>query len=380
VKGEQRLWVSPPNWPPPGEGWQPPVGWRPDPSWPPAPRDWQFWQSAKGGRDLAADPTSEPTDSVETSSDGTWHGWDGDVTIGGDTLSIIRNAPGKMRGKGSGTRRIPLSAISSVTFFSATRILEGAIALGLGGRPAATNLKGALRHFDAVTFRRKNQAAFQALQERLTKVVADNLELGVDFALVDFDLNPDTEQRQEGQHGTQDDIVNYGRLIANAMFGMRTVRIYDNGFVRVSAPLRGSAARFERLISIESSSDVSKKSGAGRTAGAVVTMGLNLAGSNKRGDVYLTITTDSRTYVLHEDPPTASNMKTAKALEAVGLGVLSRRSSEQADPKFKTVENQRLPKDPSTAGRLRELSDLQTQGLITQAEYDQQRTRLLGEL
>jgi membrane protease YdiL (CAAX protease family) len=39
------LWRSPPNWPPPPEGWRPVPGWRPPPDWPAAPAGWSFWEA-----------------------------------------------------------------------------------------------------------------------------------------------------------------------------------------------------------------------------------------------------------------------------------------------------------------------------------------------
>src|SRR5690606_20077316 len=34
---------TPPEWPPPPDGWVPDRGWAPEPSWPAPPRDWDFW-------------------------------------------------------------------------------------------------------------------------------------------------------------------------------------------------------------------------------------------------------------------------------------------------------------------------------------------------
>jgi len=36
--------VTPPNWPPSSNGWEPRMGWEPDSSWPAAPEGWEFWQ------------------------------------------------------------------------------------------------------------------------------------------------------------------------------------------------------------------------------------------------------------------------------------------------------------------------------------------------
>ena len=222
------------------------------------------------------------------------------------------------------------------------------------------------------------QESFQVLHDYLAQVVAHNLAVGVDFGVAEFDpKNRAREERQEAQRRhVQNERETYGSKVADAVFGMRTVRIYEKGFVRICLPLFESRAKFERLLSIESSADVSKKSGVGRATGALLTGGLNvIAASNKRGDVYLTIATDAQTHVLHEDPPTASNMKIAKRLEAVGRGVLAGLSTNESA----TVGTSHLP-GKGTAERLRELGDLLAQGLVDQAEYDEQRTRLLGEL
>lgn len=50
------LYNSPPNWPPPPEGWVPQEGWKPDPSWPPAPDGWQFWTEIETTEPQSRDP------------------------------------------------------------------------------------------------------------------------------------------------------------------------------------------------------------------------------------------------------------------------------------------------------------------------------------
>lgn len=177
----------------------------------------------------------------------------------------------------------------------------------------------------------------------------------------------------------------YGRQVANHTFGMRTVRIYDKGYVRVS--MFGVGGDFQQLLSIEASSDVSKKSGLGRGAVAIVTAGVNLAGSNKRGDVYLTIVTKGTTHVLHEDPPTVMNLRASKSLEAAGRAVI------QANADRTTEETQQSTSAlPSTwaepvsasaegvgAQKLRELAELRDQGLVTEEEFAELRAKLLRE-
>jgi uncharacterized FlaG/YvyC family protein len=223
------------------------------------------------------------------------------------------------------------------------------------------------------------------------------------------------EEKARKEQGRADreaeELARYGRVVLNDVFGGRTVRVYEYGYVRVSVPLLGRNAPFERLVSIEASSDVGKKSALGRGAGAVATMGLNLATSNKRGDVYLTITTDRTTHVLHEDPPTAGNMRTAKRLEASGRSVIGRRpptattappaptsppapsgdggtgSSGGTAPADGTADRTGAGAGDRADGgggtlaeRLRELEALRAEGLVSAEEYERARQRLLESL
>ncbi|MFL6091097.1 MAG: hypothetical protein ACJ71Z_13265 [Aeromicrobium sp.] len=116
----------------------------------------------------------------------------------------------------------------------------------------------------------------------------------------------------------------YGAKCGGGVFGTREVNFFARGYVKVSMAFMSGGAPYEKLIAIEASSDVQKKSGLGRGAAAAVTMGASLAAaSNMRGDVYLTITTQNKTHVLHVDPPTARTMKTAKQLEAEGRALIA---------------------------------------------------------
>lgn len=192
-------------------------------------------------------------------------------------------------------------------------------------------------------------------------------------------------RQDERRQRAADELARYGNKIADELFGLRTIRIYDKGFVRVSIPMLGSNAKFERLIDIEASADVSKKTGLGRGAAAVATMGWSLATSNKRGDVYLTITTDVTTHVLHEEPPTSMNLKQVRRLEAAGRAAVratsstSHVASDEPKPVDKVTRSGPRPA-PSVSDRLRELSALLEEGLVSQEEYDELRTKLLDRI
>lgn len=178
-----------------------------------------------------------------------------------------------------------------------------------------------------------------------------------------------------------------GRQVASEVFGGKTVKIYQKGYVRVGMFGKGP---LEQLTSIEASSDVTKKTGVGRTAMAAMTLGANLATSNKRGDVYLTIVTDRTTHVLHEDPPTDRNLKASKTLEGAGRGVLQTQPDPLADaysappaadsghpagnaPQVASP----VPGAGSLADKLRELSAMRDDGLISAEEYESMRAKLL---
>lgn len=55
------------------------------------------------------------------------------------------------------------------------------------------------------------------------------------------------QRKQEHAKRDADELAHYGRKVIHEMFGVRSIRIYDEGFVRVSVPLLGSNARSEQL-------------------------------------------------------------------------------------------------------------------------------------
>ena len=113
-----------------------------------------------------------------------------------------------------------------------------------------------------------------------------------------------------------------GRLLVREAFGGHTVEVYENGFVRVSMLMRDSVP-FQRLLGVSSSADITKKTGLGRTLGAGATLGANLLSSNKRGDVYLTIVTDEKTYSLHTSAGLGAP-RAAQSIVGTGNAVIGR--------------------------------------------------------
>ncbi|HWL97364.1 MAG TPA: SHOCT domain-containing protein [Nocardioidaceae bacterium] len=169
-----------------------------------------------------------------------------------------------------------------------------------------------------------------------------------------------------------------GQVVESGSFAGKTVTIYQNGFVRVTG-MFSSNAPYERLSLIEASADVGKKTALGRGAGAVMTGGINLLGSTKRGDVYLSIVTDQKTHVLHEDPPTAWGMKASKKLAAAGTAVLQSAAARDAAAGSDQAKSGE-PTSATVADRLRELNAMRAEGLVSAEEFDLLRAKLLDSL
>lgn len=90
-----------------------------------------------------------------------------------------------------------------------------------------------------------------------------------------------------------------GQEIARHAFGVRTIRIYANGYVRIGV-LGAFRAPLERLISIAAAADL----------------------PSTNGRVYLTIVTDRKTHELEEHLLASANLRAAMALDAAGQAVL----------------------------------------------------------
>jgi hypothetical protein len=175
----------------------------------------------------------------------------------------------------------------------------------------------------------------------------------------------------------------YGTTVCEGAFGLRTVKIYSRGYIKVAALMFGGSASYERLISIEFQGDVQKKTGPGRVGAAVLTGGANLLLTpNKRGDVYLTITTDRKTHVLREDPPNALSIRTARQLAASGQGVLLQLQTDAAStaPTNSIALQQSSVTGRTISDRLEELNRLYQQGMVSGTEFQELRANVLREL
>lgn len=175
------------------------------------------------------------------------------------------------------------------------------------------------------------------------------------------------EKKKEAERARKaEEKANYGREVLSEMVGLKTVKFYEKGFVKV-----GMLADFEELTGIEGSADnLQKKSAAGRTAGFVFTGGLNMLGSNKRGDLLITITTKKDVHTLHVDAPYEHDLKSHHRIVSVGKSLLESSKSQ---------ENQGTTAlAPSMSDEIGKLSALKDAGVLTEEEFTEAKKRLLG--
>lgn len=116
----------------------------------------------------------------------TYDGYTGRVELHGDALVIVREGlKAKLTGQSQPIRRVPLAALSAVCFKGATRLVNGHLQFGFGGRPLP-QLSGstAASEPNTILFTHKQKDAFARLHEYLLHVVAVNESTGVHSAAV----------------------------------------------------------------------------------------------------------------------------------------------------------------------------------------------------
>lgn len=270
---------------------------------------------------------------------------------------------------------IPLSAVSGVRFVEPKGVKIGYIQIfSYGVDPGPLKALGALNDQNTVTVGKKHVETAAALANWLEALGSHNHGSG-------HSLTWQTESedrklsRQEVRHHN---LETYGECIARGSIGS-SVKIYDKGYVKIGG-LFGTHGRYEELVSIEASADVSKKTGVGRAGVGVLTLGLNVATtSNMRGDLYLTITTTTDVYVLHQDGASSYSMKELRTLEAAGNSVIGRARSYEPETVTAMNPEYGIPAPArNLAAELTALGQLRQQGLLSDVEFSNAKHQLLG--
>ena len=173
----------------------------------------------------------------------------------------------------------------------------------------------------------------------------------------------------------------YGRLVMSSTFAARTIRLYSNGYVQIG--IFAKNASFEKLLGISGSANVAKKTGIGRAAGALLTGGANLLTSNKRGDVYLTIITDTKTYAFDETPGIDGIQRMNKLVtagESILKGISFGNSVQPVEVQQNLNGNHTEQKTSvdDLLRKLQQLGDLYASGVVSETEFDQLKEQIMG--
>jgi hypothetical protein len=163
--------------------------------------------------------------------------------------------------------------------------------------------------------------------------------------------------------------ANYGALVKKGQFGLKTVEIYDAGYVRVGLLLT-QKSQFEKLKSIKFSLQVQDRSGIGHlwASGGM--------GSKEKRVLLLTIATDKEIHTLStEGEMGRSEDKVGLALEAAGNSVIADLNREPSP----TVITHAAP-EATIGERLRQIADLHHEGVLSDEEFATAKAKLLEQL
>jgi hypothetical protein len=165
----------------------------------------------------------------------------------------------------------------------------------------------------------------------------------------------------------------YGTVTAEGVFSFTKITVYSLGFVKVGSMFGGGS--IQKLLDIFGESDITKKTGLGRAATAILTFGINLTLlPNQRGNVYLTISTPSKTHSLMLEMPRESDLRLMNKLVSAGKAAISRRDSDSREGRAPILRAESGGVDQS----LQNLVKLHKDGLIDDAEYKAAKAKLLG--
>lgn len=168
--------------------------------------------------------------------------------------------------------------------------------------------------------------------------------------------------------------ANPGKLVLSEFFSTKKIQFYANGYVHVSSIMgildKGSV---EKLVAVDGSAEVTKKTGLGRAAGAVLTMGFNLYSSNLRGNAFLNIVTESQTHSIMAEAPTPRDLKALNSIIATGKSLVLKAQQ----PTAPTTEPKAKAKPQDLAGQIKELEKLHKSGALTDAEFAKAKKKLL---
>ena len=188
--------------------------------------------------------------------------------------------------------------------------------------------------------------------------------------------NTEAEIEKTQAAEAEDFDANYGSVVVSRGFATKWITIYSQGFIKVSSGMGAFKGGVEKLLDIFGETDITRKSGLGRTAGAVLTLGANvLLSPGQRGNVYLTITTDRDTYSIMWSRPDANSIRAMNELVSAGKSVIARANAVSNFGAAQPVVQQG---SPDLATQLANLAQLRDSGVLSEDEFEKAKAKLLG--
>ena len=183
--------------------------------------------------------------------------------------------------------------------------------------------------------------------------------------------NPRASSKGQGvSMATSEDVT--GGIAATGAFGSKMITVYRNGFVQVNKNMGFTKGEVEKLIQIDGDSQIWKKTGLGRAAASIVTLGVNRLSPNQRGNLTLTITTDRDVYVFLEEMPFPQYIKAMHELVNAGKAAIELRDKKEGK---KTTSETSSAK--TLGEQLNELVQLKESGVLTNTEFESAKAKIL---
>jgi hypothetical protein len=187
--------------------------------------------------------------------------------------------------------------------------------------------------------------------------------------------NSQVEMEETKRAEREDFEESYGSVVVSRGFATKWITIYSQGYVKVSSGMGALKGRVEKLLDIFGETDITRKSGLGRTAGALLTLGANvLLSPGQRGNVYLTITTDRDTYSIMWTHPTAQSIRAMNEIVSAGKSVIARTNASSGAAVSRQATALGSPDLPTQLGNLAQLRD---SGVLSEKEFEKAKNKLL---
>lgn len=299
-----------------------------------------------------------------------YEGYSGQISVEDDTVVLSRRGvAAKLLGFSGDLRRIPLAAISDVALTPATRMQNGTIRLGLGGEPPPS--ANDVNDRNVVLFRHKDNDEFSQLFENLQHAVQVNREQGIDPSSVEFDEGKASmSERLQAKSGSMK-AAQAGASRGRTLATFSVFELYQDRIVKVRGEDSGSHSLTGVSARVETAEELQRRV----TATRMLATGLFAFALKKKtgGTSYLTIEGSGFAWVedvdrKKKDDAVKFAAKVRGAVSGVEAAMPPSPSSAQASPSVDVTD------------QLRKLSELHSEGILTDEEFAAKKADLLKRL